>query len=316
MPLTREHAATTLDSVFHLLSRPNIHTIDVLPKVVHGEATDELAVVVTVAKKKHLHQLDDDDYPIPKVIEVTVVDAGGDLTTELVGTDVVEGPPIREAALDEKVRPTVGGYMISIVADWLNDATGTLGVNIDYNGALSIVTNNHVIAKNGNVGSWVYQPDPGLVFQNSVATVTGYLPIINYGNPHQVNPVVNEYDFAWANIAQNLAALNIKDIGQPVGTRAPVLHERVRWIGKTTGTVQQATIASITTITTYASGQGRWAWWRNLIDLTGVVPGQPAGQVRQGDSGSALVANDMNIVGLVTFNNAHLNGYGTRFPPH
>ena len=54
----------------------------------------------------------------------------------------------------------------------------------------------------------------------------------------------------------------------------------------------------------------------NMIDLRGVVPGQPAGVVRQGDSGSALVADDMNVVGLVTFNNPQLNGFGTRFPPH
>ena len=136
MPLTREHAAVALDSVIHLLSRPNIHTIDVLPKTVRGEQTAELAIVVTVTNKKPLHHLDDDDYPIPKAIEVPVVDAGGRLTTELVPTDVIEGPPIRDAALDDKVRPTVGGYMISVAAGWFTDATGTLGVNMQYNGAL------------------------------------------------------------------------------------------------------------------------------------------------------------------------------------
>ena len=56
------------------------------------------------------------------------------------------------------------------------NATGTLGVNMHYDGALSIVTNNHVIAKNGNVGSWVYQPQPFL-FQNSVAAVAGFIPV-------------------------------------------------------------------------------------------------------------------------------------------
>ena len=122
MPLTKEHAAVALDSVIHLLSRPNIHTIDVLPKTVRGEQTAELAIVVTVTNKKPLHHLDDDDYPIPKAIEVPVVDAGGRLTTELVPTDVIEGPPIRDAALDDKVRPTVGGYMISVVAGWFTDA--------------------------------------------------------------------------------------------------------------------------------------------------------------------------------------------------
>jgi hypothetical protein len=47
-----------------------------------------------------------------------------------------------------------------------------------------------------------------------------------------------------------------------------------------------------------------------------VAPTKPAGQVRQGDSGCVLVADDMNIVGLVTFNNKQLHGFGTRFPPH
>ena len=73
---------------------------------------------------------------------------------------MIEGPPIRYTALDDKVRPTVGGYMISVAAGWFADAR-QLGVNMQYNGALSIVTNNHVIAKNGNVGSSVYQPDTG-----------------------------------------------------------------------------------------------------------------------------------------------------------
>jgi hypothetical protein len=316
MPLTQEHAEVTLDSVFHLLSRPNIHTIDVRPKTVRGETTDELSIVITVNRKKRAHHFDDDDYPIPKAIEVPVVGAGGRITTELVRTDVVEGPPMRPAVFDEKVRPTVGGCMVSIYIDLDTDATGTLGVNMQYNGAMSIVTNNHVIAKNGNVGSWVYQPNTGIVFQNSVATVTDFIPIRSYANPNQPNPKKNKYDFAWATIEQDLAALNIKDIGQPTGTRAPVVGERVRWFGKQTGSVQYATISSITTITTQKNGQARWAWWENLIDLSGVVPTKPAGEVRQGDSGSALVADDMKIVGLVTFNNSQLNGFGTRFPPH
>jgi hypothetical protein len=316
MPLTREHADVVLDSVFHLLSRPNIHTIDVLPKTVQGEQTEELAIVVTVTKKKHPHQFEDDDYPIPQAIEVRVVGPGGRITTELVPTDVVEGPPLSQAGLDEKVRPTIGGYMISVDAGWFTDWTGTLGVNMVYNGALSIVTNNHVISENGNVGSKVYQPDSGIFNQNKVATVTDFIPIKSYGNPTQQNPDRNKYDFAWANTKQDLADLNIKDIGQPTGTRVPVLGERVRWIGKTTGTVQQATINSITTTTKRGYGQGRWAWWINLIDLRGVVQGQPAGQVRTGDSGSALVADDLNIVGLVTFKNKQLAGFGTRFPPH
>jgi hypothetical protein len=256
MPLTRTHAAVTLKGAFHLLSRPNIHTIDVLPKTVRGETTDELAIVVTVKRKKRPHLLDDDDYPIPKAIEVPVVGPRGRITTELVPTDVVEAPPMRPAILDEKVRPTIGGYMISIYLDLDTNATGTLGANMQYSGAMSIVTNNHVIAKNGNVGSWVYQPDVGIVFQNSVATVTGFIPIKNYGNPEQPNPEKNKYDFAWANFDQHLAALNIKDIGQPTGTLAPVVGERVRWIGKETGVVQYATITSIRTITTQKNGQG------------------------------------------------------------
>ena len=112
MPLTQEHAEVTLDSVFHLLSRPNIHTIDVRPKTVRGETTEELAIVITVNRKKRPHHLDDDDYPIPKAIEVAVVGAGGRRTTELVRTDVVEGSPLRPAVFDDEVRPTFGGCMI------------------------------------------------------------------------------------------------------------------------------------------------------------------------------------------------------------
>ena len=315
MPLTRTHAAVALQGAYHLLSRPNIHTVDVLPRTVRGEPTDELAVVVTVSTKKRAHQLSDDDYPIPKAIEVPVVRADGSVSHELVPTDVVEGSPLHHATLDEMVRPTSGGYMISVITSFSATATGTLGVNMHYNGALSVVTNNHVIAKNGNVGSWVYQPQPFL-FQNSVAAVASFIPVHTYANPDQPNPTMNTYDFAWASIEKHLAALDIKDIGEPLGTRAPVVGEHVRWIGKTTGTVQHATINSITTASKYDWGQGRWSWYMNVIDLSGTVGNEPAGEARKGDSGSAIVAtSDMNLVGLVTFATPQLEAYGTRIPP-
>jgi trypsin len=319
MPLTREHATVTLRSVLHLLSRPNIHTIDVLPKTVGGEETDELAIVVTVTKKKRPHQLDDDDYPIPNPIEASAVGAGGRLASELVPTDVIEGRPKRLASLNQKVRPTIGGYMITILEP-KEDVPGTLGVNREYDGKLSIVTNNHVIANNGNVGLDVYQPSPAFVtWGNKVATVTGFLPVKTYANPEQSDPECNKYDFAWANVIEKTsAALTIKDIiGEPTGTRAPKFREHVRWIGYTTGTVQEATIKSTATVLKPEFSQARWAWFENVIDLGGAVSDKPAGKVRVGDSGAAIVADDMNIVGLVTWNDDDtLAGYGSRFPPH
>ena len=316
MPLTQEHAEVTVDSVLHLLSRPNIHAVDVLPKTVRGERTDELAVVVTVNRKKRPHHFDDDDYPIPKAIEVPVVGAGGRRTTELVRTDVVEAPPVRRAALDEKVRPTEGGYQITIFGDWFEEPSGTLGVNMQYRARLCILTNNHVIANNGNIGSNVYQPDL-FGIDNKVGEVAGYIPIRSYNNPKQQDPEFNKYDFVWAYISPGLAALTIKGIGQPTGDRAPVLGERVRWIGKTTGTVQQATITSITKAIKDRAGQGRWAWFNSLITLDGVVRNQPPGEVRHGDSGSALVADDMTIVGFVTWKaKDSFQGTATRFPGH
>lgn len=313
MTLSFENAEVYLDAANRYLSLPNINGMDVGYKTVKGHQTHQLAIVFYVDEKKHEHLLSDNDTLIPRELELTLCDTSGNATTARVTTDVVPRQPPKLWVLNERVRPTVGGYEISVLANWIgyNSPTGTLAVNIVWGGSLRLLSNNHVISDNGNLYADVYQPEYIISTYNQVAAVTGYEPIRSYANQNQADPVRNVYDFAWADIEAELASKDILGIGEPAGIRAPVLNETVRWIGKQTGVQQAGTIASISHQMTVGFGQARYSFWKNTIQITGGA-GQP------GDSGSAIVADsDDNLVGLLMAGSAgNPSIYACRIPPY
>lgn len=306
------HRAVTLDDVGSLLgslrpwlSSPGVNSLTVGTKVVGGRDTGQLCVIVGVERKRQGWELGVNDFPVPATVELHVQQPDGMVLAVDVPTDVVEVGVIGIAA--DRLRPAPGGAQISVNTSLLSESTGTLGANIVYQGKFRMLTNNHVIADNGNVGATVYQPDWAL-WGNSLTTVTGFVPVTTYPSSTQPNPVFNTQDLAWADISIDNGATNISGIGQPTGFRAPVVGEAVRWMGKATGVVQSTTISSITgqsKVQFDRSGQ-QWAWFQNVITFAG-------GTVNQGDSGSAVVAmSDYRIVGLIFANNGAKAGYATR----
>jgi hypothetical protein len=302
MDLTQEHLERSLVSLRHWLSRDNIQAMHVGRKTVNGQETDQLAVIFEVEKKKPLHALGEE--PIPPRIDLHVQSPQGEVSQVSVPTDVVEIGKLKPAVLDQRVRPTPGGYKITADASWFSESAGTLGVNIVWGGKFRLLTNNHVISHNNNDGGTVYQPESVLFGDNKLSTVAGYYPVITYTDRNQVNPSYNTYDLAWCDIDPAAGSTNITTIGVPTGIRRAVNGEAVQWIGQRTGVVQNATVGSITAQAVIEFLDGQWAWFHNVIRLTG-------GIVQSGDSGSAIVAtNDMNVVGLVFANNNLNQGYG------
>lgn len=288
---TREQIESLAQSCSHWLSDPNIHGIFVEEKQTGGKQTGVLAIVAYVAEKKA--GLSAADTPIPPHVELHVQAPDGTVSTELVPTDVVEKPPFRLAALDSRVRPAPGGYMIGPAGGLLSATGGTLGVNITWQGRFRLLTNNHVIADNGNAGGTVYQPTQSILRDNSLSTVAGFVPVVTYANRRQPNPVRNKYDIAWCEMTQAIGSPNISGIGVPQGIRAPVNGEAVQWIGRKTGTVQSTTISTVAGQIAIEFVTNEWAWFEGVIQFNG-------GSVAPGDSGAAIVAtSDNNVVGLI-----------------
>jgi hypothetical protein len=303
MDLKQEHLENAIVSLRHWLSRdPNIQAMHVGRKKVGGRETDQLAVIFEVEEKKPLHALGEDR--IPPTLALHVQSPEGEVSEASVPTDVVEIGRLKPAVLDQRVRPTPGGYKITADSSWFSESAGTLGVNIVWGGRFRLLTNNHVISHNNNDGGTVYQPESALFGDNKLSTVAGYYPVITYTDRNKVNPAYNNFDLAWCDIDVTKGATNIANIGVPTGIRKPVAGETVRWIGQKTGAVQNATINSITGQVVMEFLDGQWAWFQNVIQLTG-------GVVQKGDSGSAIVAtNDMNVVGLIFASNGLNQGYG------
>lgn len=308
MPLTHQDIEPLLMSLRDWLSNKNINGLYVGMKKVAGKETGQLALIVEVEKKKPNSQLNQDDLPIPPEVELQVQAPDGTITSHMIPTDVVEVGVIRACVLNQKVRPTPGGYQISTVMSFFgSETTGTLGANIVYGGRYRLLTNNHVIAQNNNSGGTVYQPDAGL-FGNDLTTVTSYYPVTTYPDKNQINPVYNITDLAWCDVTPLEGAAHITQIGQPTGFRAPVINDQVRWIGKKTAAVQNTVIHSINGLMRTEFTSGQWAWFRNVIRFGG-------GFVQQGDSGAAIVAvNDMRILGLIFAIDALNNPFGCAIP--
>lgn len=261
------------------LSRPNVVGIGLGPKVTDGRETGEQAVLVFVERKQAAADV---EFLIPR----TVAPAGADP----VPTDVQETGPNEVEVLNQRVRPVPGGYQIS--ADNM-PGTGTLGVSIVWGGRYRSITNNHVIAKNGNEKAPVYQPDKGN--DNAIGTVDGMTPVVTYASGSQPNPTYNRQDLAWSYTSRSVTSPDIHLIGRPSGIRAPQPGEQVQLIGKQTAAVQVATVIDVVTtlVINWAAGTAKpWAFFERLVRLDHRCT-QP------GDSGAAYVAtSDMAVVAI------------------
>ena len=278
---------SALHTVRGWLSRPNIVALTIGAKTVGGVPTADRAVIVHVAEKKPLAALSDADFPVPENVELHAQRPDGTVATVSLPTDVIEVGQPHPDVLNQRVRPCPGAYQIKAAGV---GGAGTLGVNIVWGGRYRLLTNNHVISENKNLGAAIYQPTE--TADDIIGTVDGYVPVVTYPRADEPNPVFNNQDLAYANVGTDLGAPTIYQIGLPKGLRLPKVGEWVTLIGKQTATVKRAKIAAVTLSLTMEWLPSKWAWFHTMIQLDAKVT-QP------GDSGSAYHAEtDGMIVGL------------------
>ncbi len=183
---------------------------------------------------------------------------------------------------DSKVRPCPGGYLIKTAG---LSGRGSLCTSINYRGRYRLLSNNHVISKNGSVGKWVFQPTTESTV-NRVKKVTGFDRIVYYSSSSQPNPTYNTKDVAWCDTDSSTSSQKVRGIGNVTGRRAPRVGETIKLFGGRTASLKTAKIRSITR--RYRSrGSLGYSWWKNGIQLDARV-------TQGGDSGSAYIASSDN----------------------
>lgn len=226
-------------------------------------------------------------------IIVTVTDPGIAIPSSIDGVAVVKKVGLVPRITDHRTRtrPVVGGVSTGPPSS----ATGTLGCIIDHNGEYYYLSNNHVFALCNAVplGSSILQPgfvDGGESPIDIAGELVGYVP-------YQASPVVNIVDMA---LAKPLAEYeqSILEIGVAVGVTEAVEGQRVHKSGRTTGVTSGLVVSTDAEIVVNAEP----LWSRGLLVFEDqiVIEGDYLGEFSApGDSGSAILDDDNNLVGLL-----------------
>lgn len=284
----------------NLFTKPNVVGVSVGEKISQGEKTGKIAVVVFVSRKISALSLSEEDL-IPKEVNNTL-------------TDIVEtGPIYALGCFTDYCRPAIPGYSLGHPTV----TAGTFGCVVEKGGEKYILSNNHVLANcnRGQIGDNILQPGPydggkeaiarladfkKIQFKNANCPLTKIIvTILNSlakNRSHHLNAEkesLNEIDAALAKpLDDSLITTEIKEIGSPRGNAEAQLGMAVQKTGRTTG-YQQGIVSQIdaTISVKFAFGQ------------TGIFHKQfgiyTKGFSAPGDSGSAILDSEKNVVGLL-----------------
>ncbi len=215
-------------------------------------------------------------------------------------------PVLAEAGHTAKQTPPVkmgtsGGS--SVDRSSLYCCGGTLGSLVRYDGVLSILSNNHVLARTGLATKGESTIQPGLI--DSRCSATGDNVVGTFAG--NIVPLGRNVDAAISTANGNVDSSGaILDIGVPCSNvQAPAVGLSVKKSGRTTGTTT-GRIQSINTSVTvqYQKGCGTGQKFTQTYTNQIVISGNnfSAG----GDSGSLIISNDTypNPVGLLFAGNS------------
>jgi len=283
---------------------PNVEGISIGYRFRGGTRTKEIVVVVYVSKKIPEGELSA-GHVIPKTLSILEYE---------VKTDVVQSR-FSALTLIDKEGPVKPGYSISHP----NVGAGTNSFFAERLSQICLVSNAHVIShtNKGKIGDPIYYPGTadGGTEENTVAHLAATIPIemiesecpianfcvdgLNFlaklfGSKHRVpkpiREVYNRVDCACARMADGIEIdRNIYKIGEPVGIEQAALGMEVRKSGRTTEYTEGEIIAIEASIrVTYSQG-------------TALFEGQIVSNIPSagGDSGSAVLTHDNNLVGLL-----------------
>ena len=293
-----------------LLKKHNVLATGIGYKISAGQKSSNVSIICSVEKKLPKAQLSSKDLVPQQIDGVT--------------TDVIETGRIR--ALNSHIqrhRPAPGGVSIGH-----RDITaGTLGCIVKKNGQRVILSNNHVLANSNaaQIGDAILQPGPydgGKLPDDHIANLMEFIPIslsggtdspsdCSIGNSFasvlnffaaatgsrtrlQTVRIQAEDNLVDAAIAGPLndaeVSDNILDIGAIAGMKQGLLGMSIQKSGRTTeyttGTIDQV---DVTVDVQYGAGQ--------IARFTDQILAGPMSQ--GGDSGSAVLDNDKNLVGLL-----------------
>ena len=290
----------------NLIRRRNVIGVGVGYKITDAGPTDELAVVVNVARKLPKAQLTASDLVPPEV--------------DRVRTDVVETGVIRAfQGHKDRWRPAIPG---GVSIGHIDVTSGTFACLVRRGNEVFILSNNHVLANvnRGQRGDSIIQPSQydGGSPADRVAVLDDYIPLDFGDEPpgcqlaelatktlnavarlggskhrlltYQETPGVNRVDAALARpLEPSMFRPDIHGIGRPAGSRDIGLGSRIKKSGRTTGYTEGRIIQiEVTTSVMYG---GRAATFSGQLMADGMSA--------PGDSGSAVLDAANYVVGLL-----------------
>ncbi|KEI00193.1 trypsin-like serine protease [Clostridium botulinum] len=260
----------------YLLNKRNVVGVALGYKTTNGFYTCQKCIAVFVIKKLAINELDSNQL-IPKYYNG-------------IPTDVVQCDKPKFDALTAKVRPVINGYSISNILQ--DDTAGTCGCLV-HDKYLYILSNNHVFASNNRaeIQTSIIQPsiyDGGKNPKDVIAHLYRFIPIKFIEGDKKPE---NQVDCAIAKvISRSFVSSAIAFIGVPKGISKAILLQKVRKVGRTTEETYGKVTYTNGTIIVQTEVKGKEALFTNQIITSKMTTG--------GDSGSLLVDEDLNAVGL------------------
>lgn len=286
-----------------LLKKSFVVAVGIGYKVKGGKKTDRLSIVCSVSKKLPLSLLKKKDIVPGKI---------NDVITDVVETGTFRAPPQSqgipssiEKKRTDRWRPAPGGVSISHE----RVTSGTLGCLVKRDGEIFILSNNHVLANSNNAKIEDQALQPGTYFggrltQDMLARLADFIPIEFIGQEGCIGQALkligikqqleNTVDAAIASPEIN-EGLSVKEeileIGIPKGLNVtPELGLAIQKSGATTE-LTKGNIEQVNATVQVQYGEGKIAIFTNQIIAGAMCAG--------GDSGSAVLDMDKNLVGLL-----------------
>jgi len=292
-----------------LLSKQNVVACGVGYKMTQGQVTDQPSVVVSVTRKLPLAQLSAQDL-VPGRLD--------GVETDVIETGVIRaflGPAVQQTnngqGHRDRWRPTIPPG-VSIGHEDIT--AGTFGCLVRRGNERFILSNNHVLANSnaGRPGDTILQPGraDGGSDADKVAELAEYVAINFKGGPagcsasiarlwhslsqraviSQEPPGENRVDAALCKpLSDNMVSAQILEIGIPTGVAEAPLGIPVQKSGRTTGyTTGNVIQIDVTVQVAYGSQTAQFV---NQL--------MAGGMSQPGDSGSAVLDMERNVVGLL-----------------
>ncbi len=281
MPTIEEIRDVLEEERSQLMNRANVVATGIGYKRVDNRITDKLCIVCSVGIKMSIEKLDEEEM-IPEEIEGVLTDVNP--------TGMFRMLDLEEKEPTERFRPAPGGVSIG----HFNITAGTFGCLVQKDGDLFILSNNHVLANSNEaeLEDAILQPGPadgGMEAEDIIATLSEFVPITFESDDADIPD--NLVDAAIAKPVNTDEVENeIFQIGTIAGVKEACFEMEVQKSGRTTG-LTNGVIEQIDVTSRVNYGPGRVAVFTDQV---------MAGSISQGgDSGSAVLDNDNNIVGLL-----------------